>query len=220
MAEWHTVQQGECLSTIAKQHKFLNYRTIYEHPQNEALRRKRPNAHVLFPGDQIYIPDKKERRERCGTGRAHRFVLTKTRAEIRIIIKDADGKPVPGAPYELRLRDVVLEGTTDDTGLLRQDIPIGEQSAELHLPGQNMKWQLRIGHLDPVEDADRDYAIISGIQARLNNLGFHCGAADGVAGPKTKAALKRFQSEVLKRQDPDGEPDGDIRQALVREHHC
>lgn len=31
------------------------------------------------------------------------------------------------------------------------------------------------------------------IQNRLNKLGYNCGKADGIAGKKTKAAIRKFQ---------------------------
>ena len=47
---------------------------------------------------------------------------------------------------------------------------------------------LGMGHLDPIED-------LSGVQARLENLGFHCGDEEGELGPRTQAALKRFRAQ-------------------------
>ncbi len=51
---------------------------------------------------------------------------------------------------------------------------------------QPFRYELAIGHLDPVDE-------VSGVQARLRNLGFDCGEIDGVAGPVTRGAIERFQ---------------------------
>ncbi len=40
------------------------------------------------------------------------------------------------------------------------------------------------------------------IQQKLNELGFDCGAADGIMGPKTEEAIKEFQKS--KGLEPDG----------------
>jgi peptidoglycan hydrolase-like protein with peptidoglycan-binding domain len=37
---------------------------------------------------------------------------------------------------------------------------------------------------------------VSGIQARLNNLGYNCGKVDGIFGKKTRAALNLFRKTV------------------------
>lgn len=50
------------------------------------------------------------------------------------------------------------------------------------------RWMLKIGSLDPVEKP-------RGIQARLNNLFYECGEVDGIVGPKTRAAIRRFQED-------------------------
>ncbi|MFO0744590.1 MAG: peptidoglycan-binding domain-containing protein [Myxococcota bacterium] len=45
-------------------------------------------------------------------------------------------------------------------------------------------------------------ATLADIQARLNALGYACGAADGVMGPRTRAAIIAFQRDH--HLDPDG----------------
>jgi nucleoid-associated protein YgaU len=57
MAIDHTVVQGEYLSKIARSYGFSDYRTIWEHPKNAALKQARQNPNVLFPGDRLFIPD-------------------------------------------------------------------------------------------------------------------------------------------------------------------
>jgi hypothetical protein len=54
--EYHTVQQGELLSRIAKASGFRDYRTIWNDPKNADLRRRRHNPHHLFPGDVVWVP--------------------------------------------------------------------------------------------------------------------------------------------------------------------
>jgi N-acetylmuramoyl-L-alanine amidase len=68
-----------------------------------------------------------------------------------------------------------------------------------------------LGDLDPVQE-------VSGVQGRLNNLGFPCGPVDGVLGSMTQAALRAFQAHV--GIDPSGEVDTQTRERLVAEHGC
>ena len=51
----HTVKQGECLSSIAHRYGFKNAGLLYDHPDNEAFRKRRPDPAVIFPGDEIKI---------------------------------------------------------------------------------------------------------------------------------------------------------------------
>jgi N-acetylmuramoyl-L-alanine amidase len=68
---------------------------------------------------------------------------------------------------------------------------------------------LAIGALDPLQE-------LSGIQARLNNLGFNCGASDGLAGPATTRALRQFQQKH--NLQVSGEPDEATRDKLKQEY--
>jgi N-acetylmuramoyl-L-alanine amidase len=63
---YYTVKQGEHLSRLAKQFGFSDYSTIWDHPENAELKRKRNNPNVLYPGDTCSFP-----RENC----VKRFVL-------------------------------------------------------------------------------------------------------------------------------------------------
>src|SRR3979490_2695044 len=73
MASNYKIKQGEHVSRIAKQFGFADYRTIWDHPNNAALKDLRKNPNVLAPGDQLFIPDKQLRKESRPTGATHRF---------------------------------------------------------------------------------------------------------------------------------------------------
>jgi hypothetical protein len=57
-----------------------------------------------------------------------------------------------------------------------------------------LKWTLQIGRLNPIMEKAHTKYCISGVQQRLNNLGFYCGPVDGIKGPNTKFAIEKFQS--------------------------
>jgi peptidoglycan hydrolase-like protein with peptidoglycan-binding domain len=54
-------------------------------------------------------------------------------------------------------------------------------------------FHLEIGQLNPIQEKAPDRKCVSGVQQRLNNLGFDAGCVDGVFGSLTKAAIRRFQ---------------------------
>jgi N-acetylmuramoyl-L-alanine amidase len=96
--------------------------------------------------------------------------------------------------YQLKIGSQTYTGTTGGDGKIEQDIPVEATSGELAVfPSGGTQnaigiFSLEIGHLDPVEEA-------TGVQARLNNLGFDCGAVDGIIGPMTQEALRAFQKK-------------------------
>ena len=218
MPKLHIVRQGEYLSGIAQQYKFARWQTIYEHPDNADFRRRRPDPNVIYPGDRLRIPDKEKRFENGATDQQHVFRVARYKVLLRLKLRDGDQQPLAGEPYVLTVDDREYVGSADGDGLLEQEIRAGEQRARLHLKGQDLVLPLRIGHLDPVEDDDIE--IVTGAQARLNNLGFFCGPVDNTYGPKTAAAVRAFQREVMGQSDASGELGAATRRALLDEHGC
>ncbi len=82
--------------------------------------------------------------------------------------------------------------------------------------GGQIKFALRIGRLDPILEDAPDRWCVAGVQARLNNLGFESGPVDGVKGPVTKAAIKRFQRRFKLVEDGIAGP---VTQAKLKEVH-
>lgn len=216
MAEMHTVEQGEYLASIAKDYGFSDWHTIYDHPENAELKKNRPNPNILFPGDEIFIPDKQPKQESCPTEKKSRFQVKVPKAWLKIVLKDSEGKALANQPYTLTVAWLKFTGTTDGVGSVKQKIPIGIDTAELSLDKLGLTWPLKIGHLDPIFGGDGNDLIVSGVQARLNNLGYDCGDIDGIFGPKTREALQAFQMKELGRSETQatGEADKQTLDAL------
>jgi len=216
MSKIHVVNQGEHLPNIARQHGFVDWRTIYDHPSNADFRANRSNPHVLLPGDRICIPDKPTKTVDCEVDARHNFELTVPTVMLRIVLKDHEDQPLRDTPYTLVVKDVAYGGYTDGAGLLQHSIPAMIESVHLGVGG--VMWELLIGHLDPTDNAGRP--VLTGVQARLQNLGLYTGKIDGVLGPKTRAAIKKFQHSHMKRENADGKLDDDTRSAVLQHHGC
>lgn len=52
----YIVQQGDTVTSIAKQFGFANWADIYRSPANAAFRARRPNPDQIQAGDRIMIP--------------------------------------------------------------------------------------------------------------------------------------------------------------------
>ena len=212
----HVVVQGEHLSGIARKYGFPSYKLIWDHPRNAALKKQRQNPNVIFPGDQIFIPEKRPKQVARPTGQAHRFVVKSEKLKLRLVLEDQYEKPIENATCELRIENDVFAVTTDGKGKIEHDIAPSAQHALLTIkdPGTPMSEvaiPIRIGDMDPVDQE-------SGQKARLNNLGYFAGpleghtdkdnadafvsaveefqcdhglAVDGKCGPATQAKLKQ-----------------------------
>jgi N-acetylmuramoyl-L-alanine amidase len=191
----HTVKQGDCLSSIAKKYGFPDYKVIWDDGSNAQLKQKRKDPNILFPGDVVVIPDIDLKQVDKSTEQKHNFVLDVETVKLQLIVKDDEGKPYANCRYELKIDDKKFDGTTDGSGKIIQEIAPDASSGEVALYSKEGEaesvitvFKLELGHLDPVAE-------MTGIQARLNNLGFFCGKVDGIIGPMTEDALKAFQEK-------------------------
>jgi putative peptidoglycan binding protein len=216
MSKIHVVNQGDHLPNIAEQHGFVDWRTIYDHPSNADFRTYRSNPHVLLPGDRICIPEKPIKTVDCAVDQTHEFQLDVPKIMLRIVLKDHEDKPLRDAPYTLVVNQVKHDGYTDRDGLLQHSIPATTESVELGIGG--VTWELLVGHLDPTDNSKEP--VVTGVQARLQNLGFYAGKIDGELGPKSHAAIKRFQQTHMKRENADGKLDSDTLTTLLQRHGC
>ena len=214
----HCVQQGECLSTIATRYGAGGWQALYDHPDNTDLRKTRPNPNILLPGDKVFVPEKGEpKRVDCSTEMLHRFTVKIPRAGLRVVLEDPDEKPLAGKKYVIKIGEKEIQGVTGADGLIETEVPLNECNASLSAwldaedtNDPDFESELLIGHLDPV-------ATVSGIQARLKNLGFHCDV-DGVLGPQTNAAISRFREKNGMAADVEDPIDDALRDKLVELH--
>jgi putative peptidoglycan binding protein len=187
----HIVKQGECLSRIAHQYGFNDYRTVWNDSANSDLRSKRPNPNLLHPGDQVCIPDKRPKDESRDTGTTHEFSVRRQPRLLRLKLLYDDGRPIANADYHIQGEGFDRKGTTNADGMLEERIALHSELSTLEIAG--VTWNMKIAHLNPLDDvADRG---VSGYQQRLRNLGYDPGPIDGIDGPRTKAAVRAFQSD-------------------------
>lgn len=210
----HTVLQGETLLSIARAHRFSSWEQIWEHSNNEALRDLRGDPQVLAPGDELFIPPKQSESFSVATDKRHTFVVETFKAVFRTVLLDDEGKALTNKRYELELGDELLNGETDGEGTIEVVIPPRPTKGKLVLflddeADTRLTWNLRLGGLDPIDT-------LSGVKARLTNLGFVCGAIDDSLNPETVKALRDFQ--IVYRLAVTGKVDDDTRAKLLSVH--
>ncbi len=203
----HTVGPGDSIPSIAHENGFLTS-TIWDHPRNAQLKARRKDPNVLFPGDEVFIPEKELKEVEKSTNSKHVFKLRGEPYKIRLRLLRL-GKPRANEPYVLAIDGTLFKGTTDSNGILEHVIPRNAKSGMLTLSGGKERMPVHVGRLDPIDE-------LQGIQQRLNNLGFDCGAADGELNDLTRAALAQFQAKY--QLEPTGEPDAATKAKLDEVH--
>lgn len=161
----HTAVQGEFVSSIAEKYGFYDYRTIWDHPANAELKKKRPDPNVLFPEDEIFIPEKQQKTESRPTGGVHQFLVPFSPVMLRIALRDFDDRPIVNTKCELEIAGEVTQHTSDPDGIIEREIPPVSAAGTLRVPDLDFELDVKVGHLDPPDET-------SGWTARLINLGY------------------------------------------------
>src|SRR5262245_38043693 len=117
MPKKYVVKQGEGVDSIAFDYGFAPL-TIWEHVDNEPLRRAREDRNILRAGDVLMVPDKKPKSERCATARRHTFRRRGVPAIFRLQLC-VDFEPRRRVDYVLTVDGTEHRGTTDDEGVLQ-----------------------------------------------------------------------------------------------------
>ncbi len=202
----HEVAQGDCIESIAQRYGFLPA-TIWDHPDNAALKRERKDPDVLLPGDVVVVPDRQPKEEPCPPEQKAGFRRKGVPAMLRIRLLDDDGKPRSGAHYTLDVDGHLTDGMTDGDGKIEHPIPPGARSGSLTVEDTDFI-PLELGALDPPDT-------LSGVQGRLRNMGYPCGVT-GESDDATRDAIRSFQKE--NGLEETGEPD-DATQDKLRQAH-
>lgn len=211
MPSQHVVRQGDCISSIAAEHGF-HPDTIWNDPANAELKKTRKNPNVLYEGDVVVVPDPRLKEESRPSDQRHKFVHKGVPELLCIVLVDEYDEPRKNVRYTLTIDGLhTRQGTTDGDGQLKEPIsPNARQGRLIVGEGEDQEeYALDLGHLDPVTE-------ISGVQMRLWNLGYDCGPPDGVHGPRTIDAIKKFQ--LQRGLTASGELDDATRQKLVEIH--
>ncbi len=198
MAYTYKVKQGDCISSIAYKYNFFP-KTIWDHPDNAEIKKLRKNPNALFPGDEIVIPDKELKEEQCQAEQKHSFKRKGVPEKLRIQFltgDEDDDAPRKGIPYTLDIttksgRSVPqIKGKTDNKGFLEEDIPPDAYKGKVVLDeGEDEEvHEYLLGHIDPIDT-------ISGVRARLENLGFDCGGYGDKLDEMTIEAIRNFQAD-------------------------
>lgn len=190
----HVVKQGDFVSKIAERYGFFSG-TIWDYSANAELKKLRDDKmNILYAGDVVVVPAKRGKTVSVDTGNRVTVQRLGVPEYLRIRFLDINEKPRVGVPYLLSLVTengdpvVDISSETDQDGNLEQPIPPSATIARVTLSPTIWPdaYEFRIGYKDPADT-------VSGWQARLNNLGYDCGAEDGIAGPLTRNAVYAFQ---------------------------
>lgn len=184
----HTVQQGDCILNIAHDNGFFE-RTVWEHPANQELRKRRRDPNCLKTGDIVVIPDKRRREESCSTGRLHSFRLLGVPAKMAIQLLH-NGEPRADEPYTVEIDGVKQSGRTGKDGVVRFNIKPNAKKGSLTIGVGALcaEYDIDLGHLDPHDEH-------TGIQGRLKNLGYYHGPINGELDDETVTAILVFQHD-------------------------
>ncbi len=205
MSTNYIVKQGDHLARIARTYGFADSNTIWNAPENQSLKQERKNPHVLYPGDNLFIPDKETKDESRPTDKRHTFQTDREKLLLRIKLTDLKNQPLKSHDCTLSFDTDTKDLTTKADGTIEREIADPKSTAQGQLLDKGgpetppairtqRQFPLKIGDLDPVDK-------ISGQIARLNNLGYNAG--DPTSPPAAPASASAHDPSLSGASSPN-----------------
>ncbi|HEY2588576.1 MAG TPA: peptidoglycan-binding protein [Tepidisphaeraceae bacterium] len=186
MSRRHTVVEGEHLSAIAVKYGFRDIDKIWNDGGNADLRSRRKDPNILFPGDELVIPDLETKSQSIGLDAAHQFKVKGKPLHLILVLHNEINQPIAGAPCRLELDGISADLTTDGSGKVQKVIPLSTGSGQVVTRDKktdlDVNLQLQIGGLDPLDTR-------RGQVQRLNNLGYDAEDLDADGPPPPAAPM-------------------------------
>jgi N-acetylmuramoyl-L-alanine amidase len=174
------------MHTIAAQYG-MPWEKIWNAPDNAELKQQRLHPNILLPGDKVVVPELEKSHTPTETQKKHIFKLGRPKLCIRLKLL-SEGKALKKIKYQLDIDGNQRLGKTNDDGMLTEFIDPTAVEGILTVSNDPNRHVLHFGYLDPLDTT-------SGLQGRLNNLGFDCGSVDGDWGANTRGGMQAFQSK-------------------------
>lgn len=177
--------RGDSVTSLAEQNGFF-WPTVWNHGENAKLKNDRKDPNIIREGDPVFIPELTPRKESKATGARHTFKRKGVPAMLKLRLTRLT-EPRKDEPYTMVIDGKIFTGSTDGDGKIEVEVPPDAKQAELRLKQGKECYPITIGGLDPFDTP-------TGVQQRLNNMGYDCGSVDGdLANPRTQTAIKQFQ---------------------------
>jgi hypothetical protein len=239
----HTIRQGECILSIANRYGH-KWETIWDAPENQALRKERVRPGVLLAGDHVSIPDLKPKTISVPVDRRHKIVvaLNLVTVRLRLMQPPPPAKDDPGA----------AKASGDHKTVTFDDPPPPDKQDDV--PRKSAAWEVRVdGAVLASGKSDADGYIefklrpevtaaeliveagtlkelrlplalggldpittVSGVKQRLYNLGFDCGDVSEEEHENFAAVAAAFQQ--AQGLQASGEVDDQTRDRLRTIH--
>ncbi len=161
----YVIRRGDTLTKLAFLHE-LDADRVWNDEANRELRERRSHPDILLPGDVLAIPERSPRHQAIAPGETRRIRAHVPSVEVRIALRDEDGRPRAGVAYRVEgLTAEPIPGHADASGVAILRVPVHVEEVRLVVDGAPRALRVRVGHLDPVEEP-------SGVRQRLTHLGY------------------------------------------------
>jgi hypothetical protein len=187
-AKTYVVKKGDTLNKIAQAHGVKTGRELYDAPENEALRKKRPNPDRIRVGDEVNIPSGEVAAFDLSDGQVARVVVGGASAAVPLTLRllGSDDKALAGAYYQLSGAGFFYAGELGADGVLKHELPPGTEEARLVIVGKDAFMEQTLVFQDEQDDVTSD-------QIRLANLGWYGGAIDGQSSALLASAIGYYK---------------------------
>jgi hypothetical protein len=128
-----TVKGGDCFASIARAHGFYNYKTLYNHADNTALKAKRPNPNQLVEDDVVKIPEKRLKLVNLTLDGTKRFVLDSRSTKLRLLLTDSKKTPLAPSRCNVTVGSAEFLSNALTGGLVEMDIDPEQKRGELKM---------------------------------------------------------------------------------------